>query len=100
MALEFRHESWFDEATFACLRKHSAALCVADAEGLPMPELVSTAAWGYMRGREEGYTDKNLRNWVQRIKTVDWDDLFVFFKHEDAGAGPRMATRFLDLAGD
>ena len=100
LALEFRHESWFDDATFACLRNHSAALCVADAEGLPTPELVRTATWGYVRLREEGYTDKNLRKWVQRINSADWDDIFVFFKHEDAGAGPRMATRFLELVGD
>jgi hypothetical protein len=31
---------------------------------------------------------------------VDWDDVFVFFKHEDAGAGPKMASRFLEMAGD
>jgi hypothetical protein len=23
----------------------------------------------------------------------------VFFKHEDAGTGPKLAARFLDLAG-
>jgi hypothetical protein len=27
-----------------------------------------------------------------------WNDLYVFFKHEDAGAGPRLAGRFRELA--
>src|SRR5207253_550843 len=32
-ALEFRHESWFDEEVFGLLREHQAALCIAEAEG-------------------------------------------------------------------
>jgi hypothetical protein len=26
-----------------------------------------------------------------------WRDCFVFFKHEDAGKGPQMASRLLDV---
>lgn len=42
-AFEFRHESWFDEDVFACLRAHACALCVADAEDVPPARLVKTA---------------------------------------------------------
>src|SRR5205807_8167967 len=42
-ALEFRHESWFDEEIFGLLREHQAALCIAEAEeGVEVP-FVSTA---------------------------------------------------------
>src|SRR5688572_16843302 len=63
---EFRHASWFDEETYACLRAHSTALCVADADDLPSPDLVRTTNWGYVRLREEGYTDQALREWIRK----------------------------------
>jgi uncharacterized protein YecE (DUF72 family) len=98
-AFEFRHPSWFDADVYDCLREHGSALCVADAEDLPATDLVRTANWGYLRLREEGYTDKNLRKWIEKIRSQGWDEVYVFFKHEDAGTGPKLATRFLELAG-
>jgi len=54
VAFEFRHESWFDDDTYAMLRKHDCALCLADADSdLDVP-LVSTAKWGYLRLRRPG----------------------------------------------
>ncbi len=51
-----------------------------------------------MRLRAEGYTDAALREWIARLKAQNWDEAYVFFKHEDAGAGPELASRFLELA--
>ena len=99
-AFEFRHESWLDEEVYACLRAHSVALCVADAEDLPAADLVCTASWGYVRLRKEGYTDKSLRKWIDRIQSQKWNEAYVFFKHEDSAAGPKMAGRFVELAGN
>lgn len=98
VAFEFRNESWFDDEVFGCLRAHSCALCVADAEDLPSVDLVRTADWGYVRLRCEDYTDQRLREWLKRIRSQDWNDAYVFFKHEDTGTGPKFAARFLDLA--
>ena len=52
-AFEFRHESWFDDDVYACLRAYESALCIAEADDLPMPRPVRTASWGYVRLREE-----------------------------------------------
>ena len=96
-ALEFRHQSWFDDEVFALLRDHNAALCLADADSeLDIP-FVATAAWGYLRLRREDYSDKDLRAWAKRIDDQPWQETFVFFKHEDAGKGPQLAARFLEL---
>jgi uncharacterized protein YecE (DUF72 family) len=97
-AFEFRHESWFADDVFDCLRANSCALCVADMDDLPCAELVNTASWGYVRLRRDDYTDQGLGEWIKRIKSLDWATAFVFFKHEDTGSGPRLAARFLELA--
>src|SRR5262245_12751566 len=94
---EFRHESWFDEEVFDCLRQRHCALCVADAEDLPKAKLVDTAGWGYVRLRRERYTSKSLTEWIKRIRSMNWKEAYVFFKHEDTGTGPKLATRFLEL---
>ena len=99
LVFEFRHESWFDAALYDCLRTHGAAMCVADGEDLPDTELVRTADWGYVRLRREEYTDKSLREWIQKIKSLGFAEAFVFFKHEEAGAGPKFAARFIELSG-
>ena len=96
VAMEFRHESWFDESTFALMRDHDAALVVADGEKVEVP-FVATASWGYLRLRAEDYDDAALRAWAARVGEQEWKRAFVFFKHEDAGAGPRMAARFLEM---
>jgi hypothetical protein len=31
------------------------------------------------------------------MRSHNWRDAFVFFKHEDAGTGPRLASRLLEL---
>ena len=98
VAFEFRHSSWFDDEVFALLRAHRAALCIAEAEGdLDVP-VVATADWGYLRLRRPDYGEAELRAWVARLGQQGWQDAFVFFKHEEAGRGPLLAQRFLDLA--
>lgn len=95
-AFEFRHESWFDETTYDCLRSYGAALCVADTDDAD-GQIISTALWGYVRLRKEAYADDTLTTWADRIRSAGWDRAFVFFKHEDDAAGPHMAQRFLQL---
>ena len=93
-AFEFRHPSWFDDETCAALADRGLALVVADTGGEGDAPLTRTAGYGYLRLRREGYSDAELSEWARRIADQGWDEAFVFFKHEDAGAGPRMAKRF------
>jgi uncharacterized protein YecE (DUF72 family) len=94
-AFEFRHQSWFTEDVFDCLRAHRCALCIADAEDLPPQKVIATAGWGYIRLRGERYTEKSLAKWAEQLKSQDWKEAYVFFKHEDTGTGPKFAARFL-----
>jgi uncharacterized protein YecE (DUF72 family) len=96
-AFEFRNESWFDEEIYDALRDAGHALCLADTDDASRPELVSTSNWGYLRLRREAYSDEDLRTWRDAIEAEGWNEAFVFFKHEDEGAAPRMAQRLLSL---
>ena len=97
IAFEFRHTTWFDDEVYALLRAHNVALCLADTgEELEVP-LVSTADWGYMRLRRPGYPPEELTRWLQWVESQPWKQAFVFFKHEDEAAGPKMAMEFLSL---
>ncbi len=99
-AFEFRHASWFDDAVFALLEEAGAALCVADAGGDHDAPLVATTDFGYLRLRREDYDEAALRSWADRIRRQPWRETYVFFKHEDEGAGPRMAARFETLLAE
>jgi uncharacterized protein YecE (DUF72 family) len=96
VAMEFRHESWFDDEVFDVLRAHRASLCIADTDEGDTP-LVSTAPFGYLRLRRVEYGDAELGAWHEKIRTQGWDEAYVFFKHEDEAKGPRFASRFIEL---
>lgn len=98
LAFEFRHASWFDDEVYDVLRYAGSALCYSDAEAEEIPETLPAAPRGYLRLRHEDYSDDQLQTWLQRIHAQNWDEVFLFFKHEEKGAGPRLARSFLELA--
>jgi uncharacterized protein YecE (DUF72 family) len=59
---EFRHESWNDDEVHACLRDRNFALCTADTDDDDddADAITSTADWGYLRLRRDGYGDDEL----------------------------------------
>ncbi len=97
-AFEFRHQSWFEDDVFEALRKKGCALCVADTDGDLNTPLEATTDWGYLRLRRSDYSEEDLKQWGKRIASQNWERAYVFFKHEDEGAGPKLAKRFLELA--
>ncbi len=97
-AFEFRHDSWKDEAVHGVLRDRNLALVCADTEDREEDEaIVGTADWGYLRLRRPDYDDADLARWAEHVRGQDWERAFVFFKHEDEGAGPKMAERFGEI---
>ncbi|MGH7393146.1 MAG: DUF72 domain-containing protein [Candidatus Rokuibacteriota bacterium] len=98
VAFEFRHDSWLADDVYERLRGRDAALCIADFGDRTTP-LVATADFGYLRLRDEGYGDGDLTSWADTIRGLAerWRDTFVFFKHEESGTGPALATRLMAL---
>ena len=96
-AFEFRHSSWHDDEVYGALRERNMAWCIADTGEPDDPPFVSTADWGYFRLRRVVYEEADLKMWADRVRGESWKEAFVFFKHEDAGTGPKLAARFLEL---
>ena len=104
VAVEPRHDSWWADATRACLERHGAALCLADSAGASTP-LWRTTDWGYVRfHRGRGapspcYGRQAIDTWAQRLAGL-WDDrsdVFAYFNNDTNGCAPRDA-RVLALA--
>jgi uncharacterized protein YecE (DUF72 family) len=95
---EFRHDSWLNEDVYAMLAAKQAALVIADFGDRTTP-LRATARHGYFRLRDEGYTPADLDVWADRLIELGqaWEDVFVYFKHEDAGKGPEFARVFTEI---
>ena len=96
-AFEVRHASWHAEETYALLRKHETAWCLAETDDAGTPEVI-TAPFTYLRLRRDSYTPKQLSAWRQRIN--GWLgqglDVYAYLKHEDEGKAPAYARRLLD----
>jgi uncharacterized protein YecE (DUF72 family) len=100
-AFEFRHASWFDDEVFALLKNKNVALCIADSDKLATPTVV-TSDYGYLRLRREDYQAADVARWAEAIKAQKerWSDAFVYFKHEESGIGPKLATQLRELLGE
>ena len=97
-AFEFRSKSWFSAEILELLRSRGCSLCTADTDEKPAEKIVSTAPWGYLRLRRSDYTEADLSKWLEMILAQEWEQAFVFFKHEEEAKGPELAKRFRELA--
>ena len=95
-AMEFRHESWFDDKVFDCLREHNIALVHAHSDESSL-DFVATADWGYFRLRSPAYDKRSLNEWRKIAIEAGFTRCFVYFKHEQEGAGPKLAMKFQAL---
>jgi len=90
--VEFRHDSWLDDAVFAILRKHNVGLCVFDMPDLSCP-LRATADFAYVRFHGatglyySRYSDDELEDWARRISGLasDLDAVYVYFNNDAEG---------------
>jgi uncharacterized protein YecE (DUF72 family) len=95
-AFEFRHTSWLAEPVYELLRRHNAALCLAESEKLEIPEVL-TADFVYYRLRKPEYSPEDLDSIAARTRQLlaTGRDLYLMFKHEDTPDGALHAERLL-----
>ncbi len=99
LAFEFRNESWFTDATYAILRDHNVALCVAESEDLATPDVATADFRCYRLRCSGGYKPAQLDAFATRFtKLAAKQDVYVYFKHEDDPTGALNASAMLDRA--
>jgi uncharacterized protein YecE (DUF72 family) len=100
-AIEFRHESWFTDDTFALLRERDIPMVITEQPEFASPVL-ATASWGYARLHRLDYDTNMLEAWAKRLAAQPWNDLHVYFKHDEGiGSGPPAVSAFVDaFSGD
>jgi uncharacterized protein YecE (DUF72 family) len=95
-AIEFRHPSWFEQPVYDQLARAGVALVQSEDEKLESPR-IATAGFCYVRLRKDGYTKTTLQHWRRWIdrQCQDGRDVFVYLKHDQAGASPEPLLRSL-----
>lgn len=96
-AFEFRHASWFCDEVYQTLREHNVALCIAESEKITAPTII-TSDFGYLRLRRQDYVTSDIERWAKfvRAQADQWNDVFIYFKHEESGLGPKLAKQMMD----
>src|SRR5690348_11934004 len=97
VAFEFRNETWHVPAVFELLESRNAALVQSESDEKFEP-LPWTADWAYLRLRRVDYSAQDLERWLERINASGVTEAQVFFKHEDAATGPKLAAQLLEMA--
>ncbi len=97
VAFEFRHKSWFEDETWALLRAHGVAVCVAESEDLETPDVLTAPDYACYRLRKPGgYDSLAVADHAARFQALSQArDVFVYYKHEDAPTGPLAAESML-----
>jgi uncharacterized protein YecE (DUF72 family) len=96
VAFEFRHESWFADDVFSCLKANNRALCIAETEERVTPD-VTTADFAYYRYRKPEYTESERSAMLQRMQEHlnAGRDVYAYFKHEETPQGAIYAVDVL-----
>jgi uncharacterized protein YecE (DUF72 family) len=109
VAVEFRHDSWVDDAVFGILEGHGAAYCVMSGAGLPCV-LRATAPFVYVRlhGPADdhlyggSYSDTDLHWWAARIQ--EWErsglEVFAYFNNDGGGHAVGNAVTLTSILDD
>jgi uncharacterized protein YecE (DUF72 family) len=91
-AFEFRHASWFTNETYALLRKHNAALCIAESDELETPDVVTADFQFYRLRKGGGYSAAKLKAMAKMFADKPAADRYIYFKHEDEPTGALNAV--------
>lgn len=95
LTVEFQDASWHVDETFQALARAGAALCTTELpEDTEPPTIRRTGRFLYLRLRRHDYAGVELAAWAARLEPflAAGDDAYVFFRHDDAGRGPELAS--------
>lgn len=103
-AVEFRHESWWDEEVVGLLARHKAAFVAISHPRLP-EAILPTTDFLYLRFHGVGkdlyrydYSHEELADWASRLGPhLSGRALYAFFNNDYQAHAPRNAATFREL---
>jgi uncharacterized protein YecE (DUF72 family) len=87
--LEFRHESWLEDAVFDMLRQYGVGFCIFDMPSVRCP-LVTTTDFAYLRFHGSTglyascYSDEELASWAEKLSrlAVGLKEMYLYFSND------------------
>jgi len=108
-AIEFRHKSWMQTATWKTLSKYNVANTIVDEPLLP-PEVHVTADFAYLRWHGRGrrpwydyhYTEQELEEWIPKVQEVQASvkTLYGYFNNHFHGYAVENCLRIMQMLGE
>jgi uncharacterized protein YecE (DUF72 family) len=101
--LEFRHESWWNEAVFTALKAHEVSFCGMSHPDLPQDVVANTPLLYYrFHGQEQLYASKysqeDLESFAKSLKeNEEVRDAFIFFNNDINTSAVYNAKELQDL---
>jgi len=102
LTMEFQDASWHVDETFRALEVVGAALCATELPEDPEPPILRrTGPFLYLRLRRHDYDAPAIDAWAARIEPflANGDDIYAFFRHDEAGRGAELALELRDALG-
>ena len=85
--VEFRHESWYDEKTYALLRAQGVTFCTASSAKVPKtsPETAPVAYFrfhGLTGEHRHDYSQEELEEWAGIIRRSKAEEAYIYFNND------------------
>ena len=109
-AVEFRHESWDREETWALLRKYNVANTITDSpiKFLSKP-IVTAETYAFVRWHGHGkdiwynytYSEEELQPWIGKLKGIEEKVpvVYAYFNNHYRASAPINALQLLEMKG-
>ncbi len=86
-AMEFRHDSWIDDAVFAAIAARGGTVCISETAGTVLDRL-PPGPLAYIRLRSDRYSPDARRGWLDLLRREAAErPVLVFAKHKGIPAG-------------
>jgi uncharacterized protein YecE (DUF72 family) len=105
--VEFRHPSWYVDATFACLASHGVAMCLHDKRGSAVAQpfagpFVYVRFHGPSGEYHGGYSTQQLARWAHMLAGAvrDGRDVYAYFNNDPNAEAVRNALLLRSLVDE
>jgi uncharacterized protein YecE (DUF72 family) len=100
--IEFRDDSWFDDDIYSLLEDKEIGFCSISAPDLPNP-VIATTKFAYVRFHgsrtwyRSEYDEDELREYANKIKGLNVDEVYCYFNNDAEGHAPHDAQELKEI---